>query len=122
MTRRHRHRSELLHIIISLLNHKLGATSAAAQAAYECLHLHPFLPWLPIRMVVLVWFLRRKKKEGGKENSPSTVPVKHVQDSQSYEQADLIVLFPAFFILQIHCFICRLFTDTQLLLFISSSG
>lgn len=63
MTRRQRHRSELLHIIISLLNHKLRATSAAAQAAYECLHLHPFLPWLPIRMVVLVWFLRRTKKK-----------------------------------------------------------
>lgn len=65
---------------------------------------------------------KQKKKEGRKENSPSTVPIKHVQDSQSYKQADLIVLFPAFFILQIYCFICRLFTDTQLLLFISSSG
>lgn len=63
MTRRQRDRSKLLHIITSLLNHKLGATLAAAQAVCECLDLHPFLPWLRIRMVMLVWFLRRKKKK-----------------------------------------------------------
>lgn len=43
-TRRKRDHSKLLHIFISLLNHKSGATSAAAHAACECLSLHPFLP------------------------------------------------------------------------------
>lgn len=63
MTRRQRDCSKLLHIIILPLNHRLGATLAAAQAACQCLNLHPFLSWLHIRMVVLVCFLRRKKKK-----------------------------------------------------------
>lgn len=41
MTRRQRDHSKLVHIIISLLNHKLGATLSAAQAACQCLNFSP---------------------------------------------------------------------------------
>lgn len=49
--RRKRDHSKLLHIFISLLNHQSGATSAATDAACECLSLHPFL--LPLVVLCL---------------------------------------------------------------------